>query len=176
MAMKDPHWSLGVQEKKFFANTSCWCQAVNESMHIKGKIEFKCPAWLKSCLEVMAVEKIKITPMKEKQQIWNRSPTQSHHVLVIWSWLSLLQIQGSTSELQQKLHLLGEREVYLKKILNCILYGIYIWNEFSAEAEKATALPDRSSQGNCGSEQFHTRVHLHNGAILGADKVHRVNT
>lgn len=56
------------------------------AMHTKGKIEFKCPAqitaWLQSCLEVMPVEQIKKNPMKEKQQVWNRSPTQSHHALV----------------------------------------------------------------------------------------------
>lgn len=120
------------------------------------------------------MEKIKITPMKEKQQIWNRSPTQSHHgnlIMIIPASDPRLYIRATT----EAAFTWREGSVF-KKILNCILYGIYIWNEFSAEAEKATALPDRSSQGNCGSEQFHTRVHLHNGAILGADKVHRVNT
>lgn len=80
MAMKDSCWSLGVQEKKFFVLAhpiDVWL--LMNTTHTKGKIEFRCPAqitaWLKSCLEVMPVEKIKITPMKEKQQIWNRSPT-----------------------------------------------------------------------------------------------------
>lgn len=79
MALKDPCWSLGVQEKKLFMLTHpIDVRLLMNAIHTKGKIESKCPAqitaWLKSCLEVMPVEKIKITPMKKKQQIGNRSP------------------------------------------------------------------------------------------------------
>jgi len=49
-----------------------WYQTVNER-HIEGKITFKCPAqittWLNNCLEVIPVEKIRRTAMKEKQLI-----------------------------------------------------------------------------------------------------------
>lgn len=112
--------------------------------------------------------------MKGKQQIWNRSSTQSHHTLV-----SLIMIIPASDP---RLYIWATTEaaftwreggVFKEKKIKCVLYGIYIWNEFSAEDEKATALPDRSSQENCGSEQYHTCVHPHNGAILGADKVQK---
>lgn len=51
-----------------------------------------------------------------------------------------------------------------------------IWSELSAEAEKAVALSDGSSQRNYGSEQYHTCLHLYNEAILEADKEQRMNT
>lgn len=78
--------SWGPREKIFALKHPIDVRLIMNTIHIKGKIEFKCPAqinaWLKSCLELMLVEKIKVTPTKEKQQIWNRSPPQSHHVLV----------------------------------------------------------------------------------------------
>lgn len=56
-----------------------------------------------------------------------------------------------------------------------IIY-LYIWNKLSAEAEKAMALPYRSSQRSYGSERYHTCLHLYKKAILEADKVHRIDT
>lgn len=48
---------------------------------------------------------------------------------------------------------------------------IYIWKEFLCEAGKEIALPDSSSRKDCGSEQYHTCLHLYSEAILEADKV-----
>lgn len=76
----------GASETVFAFKHHTGTRLLMNSKHIKGKVEFKCPAqittWLKNCLEVMPVEKIKRTALKEKQLIWNGSHTQSHYVLV----------------------------------------------------------------------------------------------
>lgn len=75
----------GGETGTIYISTSHQYQTDNEC-HVKGKIESKCipqiTTWLKNCLEVMPMEMIKRTSVKENKLPWNGSCTQSHQIAV----------------------------------------------------------------------------------------------